>query len=169
MNVGYEKIARMYELYEQTMYRMAYGILGDEYTAEDAVHDAFLKLIANRNKLADANSPKTRAYALAAARSAAIDIYRKRRHESEAEALLEREREPVMSTGVYSTIPSVTLARLPEKYRAVIKCRFINGITVYETAAVMGISADCVKKRTERARRLLGELIGNERRVRNEQ
>lgn len=35
----------MYELYEQGMYRIAYGILNNREQAEDAVQDSFEKLL----------------------------------------------------------------------------------------------------------------------------
>ena len=38
-------IERCYKLYEQKMYHVAYCILRDEGLAEDAVQEAFLKLI----------------------------------------------------------------------------------------------------------------------------
>ena len=40
-----EKIELMYDRYEQEMYRIAYAVLRDEFAAEDAVHDAFVRLI----------------------------------------------------------------------------------------------------------------------------
>lgn len=40
-----QKLKRLYELYEQPMYRIAYAVLHNSYLAEDAVSEAFVRLI----------------------------------------------------------------------------------------------------------------------------
>ena len=55
-------IDSLYKLYEQSMYYEAYKILHDEYLAEDAVHEAFLRLIRNRNKISNPSSREVRNY-----------------------------------------------------------------------------------------------------------
>ena len=159
------KIKRMYELYEQEMYRTAFSILHDGYSAEDAVHDAFLRIIANRDKIILPDSPKSRAYAVKAARSAAIDIYRQKKRAAERETVLDDADE-------YGAEYDCTIAcggdigdyiaKLPEKYGTVVKNRLEYGLTCAETAAVMRLSESCVKKRYERAKKLLADLIKND-------
>mgnify|MGYP000590374628 CR=1 FL=1 len=41
-----EKLHQLYALYDQPLYRIAYAILHQTEQAEDAVSDAFLKIIA---------------------------------------------------------------------------------------------------------------------------
>ena len=159
METTRDKIERMYELYEQPMYRIAYRVLGDEYAAEDAVHDAFVKLIANRGKIADPASQKTWAYAKSAVRSAAIDVYRRRQREAERSVETVEAAEEI-------GVPEELLSGLPEKYAKVVRLRFIDGLTTAETAAVMRITESCVKKRVERAKKLLAESM-NEWRIYN--
>lgn len=160
------KIGRMYELYEQEMYRAAYSVLGDAFSAEDAVHDAFLRIIANRDKIISPDSPKSRAYAVKAARNAAIDIYRRKKRAAERECELDTADEYGATTddGLcgYGDIGDY-IALLPEKYRAVVKNRLGYGLSCAETAAVMQISENCVKKRYERAKKLLADLLENEK------
>ena len=76
-------IDALYRLYEQPMYFEAYKILHDEYLAEDAVHEAFLKLIRNRKKIADPASPSVRSYVYKTLRSAALDLYRRQKKQRE--------------------------------------------------------------------------------------
>ena len=72
-------IDSLYKLYEQSMYYEAYKILHDEYLAEDAVHEAFLRLIRNRNKISNPSSREVRNYAYKTLKSAALDIYRRQK------------------------------------------------------------------------------------------
>ena len=54
-----EKLERLYELYEQKMYAVAFSILRNEWQAEDAVQDAFVRLLKNIRKLRDLEDEKT--------------------------------------------------------------------------------------------------------------
>lgn len=49
----------MYELYEQGMYRVAYGVLHNKEQAEDAVQDSFEKLLEYLPEIDAPDSPKT--------------------------------------------------------------------------------------------------------------
>ena len=53
-----EKLERLYELYEQKMYAVAFSILRNEWQAEDAVQDAFVRLLKNIRKLRDLEDEK---------------------------------------------------------------------------------------------------------------
>ena len=46
------------------MYNFAFRILNDSYLAEDAVHNAFLKLLKNLDKIKELKSKETRTYLL---------------------------------------------------------------------------------------------------------
>ena len=50
---NYDKIVKLYELYEQKMYGVAFSVLHDSWQAEDAVSEAFVKLIKNIRKIKD--------------------------------------------------------------------------------------------------------------------
>ena len=46
-----EKLEQLYGLYEKKMYAVAYSILHNEWQAEDAVQDAFVRLFKNIRKI----------------------------------------------------------------------------------------------------------------------
>ena len=48
-----EKLKLLYDIYEQPMYRIAYAILHHTEQAEDAVSDAFLRILKNLKKIGD--------------------------------------------------------------------------------------------------------------------
>ncbi len=53
-----DKFERIYIQYRNLMYHVAYGILGNHFDAEDAVHQAFVAIIRNLQKIGEINSPK---------------------------------------------------------------------------------------------------------------
>ena len=52
----------LYNLYRQSMYAIAYGILHNEFDAEDAVHESFLKIANHFEKIEEIKCPKTKAF-----------------------------------------------------------------------------------------------------------
>lgn len=77
-----EKLDHLYNIYEQPMYRIAYAILHHTQQAEDAVSDAFLRIIQNLRKIGDVDSEQTKRYIIRIIRSTAINQYRKNQKES---------------------------------------------------------------------------------------
>ena len=153
-------IEALYALYEQKMYYEAYRVLRDEYLAEDAVQEAFLRLIRNRDKLGDCDSLRVRRYVYKTVRCAALDIYRKQKKNRENFCEWDERAEKVCFEESLDTNTLLSvLNELPQKYFFVIKCLFFDGLTAKETAAVLKISEACVRKRCERARKLLKEKI----------
>ena len=51
------KLQRLYELYEQPMYRIAFAVLRSSGLAEDAVSDAFVRIIKKLDRIGEADSP----------------------------------------------------------------------------------------------------------------
>ena len=158
-------IDALYRLYEQTMYFAAYGILHDEYLAEDAVHEAFVRLIRSREKIANADSPATRRYVYKTLKSAALDLYRRQKKQRENCTVLDETVENTYAfEAMYCDMPFELIAEIPPKYASVMRCLFIDGLNIRETAAVLKISENCVRKRLERARKLLKTALTNKER-----
>ena len=49
------------------------------------------------------------------------------------------------------------ISKLPDKYKTVIECLAVKGMSVKETSDYLGISESNVRKRCERARKMLKE------------
>ena len=60
------------------MYGVAWHILQDESMAEDAVQDAFLRLIKRKITFEDPESEECKRYILTVIRNTSIDMYRER-------------------------------------------------------------------------------------------
>ncbi len=158
-----EKAELLFALYEQEMYRVCFAILNDPYTAEDAVSESFLKLLKNRDRIVDPRADSCRRYAVKTAKHTAIDMYRKKAREREY--LGELSENEVSDANLPDDMSyfdtEAILEKFPKKYRDVIECICISGLSVPETSAVLKISEACVRKRLERARRQLKGIRKN--------
>lgn len=150
-------IESCYRLYEQKMYRIAYTILRDPQLAEDAVQEAFLKLMKGSADFEDVGSDDCRRYLLTVIKHASIDIYRKQQKLQETAYLTNREPEEAPVPEVQSDFSEIQelLDALPPKYRDVVYCIAIREFSVRETALELDISEALVRKRLERARKML--------------
>ena len=162
-----ERIEEVYRLYEQKMYRIAFSILGDVTDAEDAVQDAFLKLVRLVRKLEDPASDRTKRYVLRAIQSTSIDIYRK--NNKEREHRLDHEVESVVgdmpsTETLYSHREEIRerLAELSEDQREAVTLHLIGGMFFEEIAKEKNISLAAVRRRYERGLRKLKMLSGED-------
>ena len=72
------KFVILYEKYSRLMMKVALNILHDSFLAEDAVHDAFVNVAKNMEKIGRVESLETKNYLIVVTKNASIDIYRKR-------------------------------------------------------------------------------------------
>lgn len=74
---------QLYKEYRTIMYNNAYRILKDSALAEDAVHNAFLAIIENSEKIYNMSCNERRNYLLIINRNAAYSIYKKSHKEQD--------------------------------------------------------------------------------------
>lgn len=70
---GVDKIVALFRLYEKNMYHIAYAILHDSYQAEDAVMEAFVRLMERNYAIDDPSSDEAKRLVIQVIRSTAID------------------------------------------------------------------------------------------------
>ncbi|NLU53321.1 MAG: sigma-70 family RNA polymerase sigma factor [Clostridiaceae bacterium] len=158
------KLELLYLTYRRLMFHVAYGILKDEGLAEDAVHQAFLKILENFDKVGDILSHKSKSYVVTIVRNVAINMYNSRKRHS----IISLE-ETKSCIDVGNLEPTDDLNSLVEAvmnltiiYKDVIKLKYIHEFSSIEIARVLGISEMAVRKRIERAKRMLAEILGGE-------
>lgn len=71
------KFEQLYLQYRQTMFWMAQQILNDHALSEDAVHDAFLRIIDHLENISLENCNKTRSFVVIIVRNIALDYLKK--------------------------------------------------------------------------------------------
>lgn len=150
-------IEKLYMLYEQKMYQVAYRILHDSWLAEDAVQEAFIKLMKHKVYFEDAESKDCKRYIIAAIKHTSITIYNKKKREKEILYLVDKEthlQETSLPDDTDTDIEDL-ISGLPEKYYAVVSCLAVKNLSVKETAAKLGITDATVRKRFERAKKIL--------------
>lgn len=154
------KFEQIYAHYRGLMFYIANGILHNEQDAEDAVHQAFVNLAENIEKISDPMCPKTKSYIAIIVEHTAIDGYRKK----SKRATLEFHDE---TPGLTVSAPecgglAAAILRLPQRDRAVLLLRYDNGYTSKEVAQILGLSFEAERKAEQRAKSKLKELLEKE-------
>lgn len=157
------KFVVLYDKYRHLMMKTALDVLHDPYLAEDAVHNAFVSLAYNIDKVEESEDIPTKLYLVACARNAAIDLYRKRSSQVKKETLLE---DAVEKDGYATYIESDLengildiLKNLPLKYRDVFMLKYVNHMENQEIAEVCGILEGTVRQRIARGKVIIEKKI----------
>ena len=162
-----EKLKKLYEVYEQPMYRIAYAVLHDEGLAEDAVSEAFIRIMRRLGRLSDSTSYKTKAYIVKVIKSTSINIYRMNKRRYNEEVPIDNAVQIADRTHIYSDQPSINdiLSGLGETDRRIVTLRCVDELSWREVAEKLSLTEANVRKRFERTKKRLrskGE-INNEK------
>lgn len=158
-----DKFETLYLRHRKLMKHIALDILDDEYAAEDAVHNAFLKIIANIDKFSEEDCQENKNLIVIIIRNSAIDMYRKRNREFENTDVLNME---LPTETDFSVVEVEEILReietLPKIYRDVLLLKIEYDYKDRDIAKLLGINVDTVSKRIERARKQLKQQIFKE-------
>ncbi|MFA6819693.1 MAG: RNA polymerase sigma factor [Bacteroidaceae bacterium] len=140
---------------------LAKHYLGDSSDAEDAVQEGMLKLWILRLQID--NKEKMAHFGSVVVKNICLNVLRKSRTEVALEEVMEETsvRTPyaVLEEHENNERLKVIVHALPDKYRAVIKMRNVDGLSYQEIAEVMGCSESATRVLLSRARHLLMEKI----------
>ncbi|MCR4637870.1 sigma-70 family RNA polymerase sigma factor [Ruminococcus sp.] len=152
-----EKLKKLYEVYEQPMYRIAYAVLHDEGLAEDAVSDAFIRIMRRLARLNECTSDKTKAYIVKVIKSTSINIYRKNKRRYNEEVPIDNAVQIADRTLIYSDQPSINeiLGGLGETDRKIVTLRCVDELSWREVAEKLSLTEVNVRKRFERTKKRL--------------
>lgn len=137
------------------MFYVAMGVLHDGPNAEDAVHQAFLSILENLEKLPEVESPQTQAYVVTVTERKAIDIIREERNYIDAEMdQLGGEHQDPGAGGLWDA-----MEQLPARYREVMLMRYEQGYDTKEMAQMMNMKRESVEKLLWRAKSKLKKIL----------
>ncbi|MCL2023279.1 MAG: sigma-70 family RNA polymerase sigma factor [Oscillospiraceae bacterium] len=155
-------IEELYLTYKDMLMGIAYKILGDRNTAEDALQQAFLRVIAHAREFETSECHKTRRLLVIMIRSAAIDIYRQRKNSREV--YLDDVIEVLDEDDQYEEklLDSVEIGELMEALRElsigerdILTLAYVDDLPANTIAKLLGISGAAVRKRLQRAKESL--------------
>ncbi len=152
----------LYDLYRQDMYKTAYYILKNHHEAEDAVHEAFMIIMKNLNKINEINCPRTRGYLIIIVKNVALKKYNKNK---KTEYIDDKDvfedtdiEEQVLSEIGYEKISEMMLL-LPENYYQILYLSVYMGFDIKEISENLGITYENAKKRLQRAKLKLKKML----------
>ena len=154
------KFEQIYLKYRGLMYQVADGILHNRQDAEDAVHNAFLRVIKHFKKFQSTPLQDLAPQVAIIARNEAISLLRRRKGEAPLEDW-DGLAEPSEAVSDYHALVD-SFTRLPQTYRAVMEMKLLLGYSDGEIAAKLGLTKTAVSTRISRGRRLLRDIVERE-------
>ncbi|MCF8566479.1 sigma-70 family RNA polymerase sigma factor [Alicyclobacillus tolerans] len=150
-----EIIEHLFSMHADSIYRYAKYSLPCDVDAKDVVQEVFLRAFRNLDQF-KGEDPKTWLFRIA--RNCVFDVLRKKRSERAYLANQNHQLKP------YASIESLleledALSRLQPTYRQVLILRWIQDLTVEQTAAVLGWSDVKVRVMFHRAKKKLREAL----------
>ena len=162
-NAAFEGI---YNAYKGKMMAIAYNILGNHHGSEEAVSQAFFAVARNFRKISDKTISEREAYLNIITKNAALDIYRQRNVRDalpieDAEDIPDEKTDvsdEVLSDIGYNRVLSAIKA-LPELYSEALYLFNVTGLSIREIAASLGVGEAVIKKRLQRGREKLRDIL----------
>ena len=151
------KFEKIYERYRGLMFYTAMQILNHKQDAEDAVHQAFVSIIENLDKISEPECPKTRAYVVIIAERKALDIIRRKSkisHLEFDESMFGTET-PLLETNELAD----AILQLPATYREIVLLRYYYNYTTKEIAKMLGLTGSATQKALWRAKTMLNRVL----------
>ncbi len=154
--------------YNQRLFRVALGILGNAGEAEDVMQDAYVRAYTHLDQFA--GHARFATWLTRIAVYEALARARRRRRVVEIDAMPDFERDTLLGTDDKGpeqraidrnlvTVLEAAIRRLPETYRPVVVLRDVEGLSTQETADSLGLNEAVVKTRLHRGRALLRSEI----------
>lgn len=153
--------AQLYRQYVSKMMKVAQRILPSHAQAEDAVHDAFLKMIQHFEELKAIPDQQRVYWMIAVTKNASLDLLRKGKKEMPMEEEAAVYQAAPADEGGFRALVAVIRA-MPETYRRVLELRFVAEWSHAEIAQELRISEGAVKSRVFRGRQILMERMAKE-------
>ncbi len=146
-------IESVYNLYADTLYRVAMSTLQNDMDAQDAVQDVFIKYMSANPDFKDTEHEK--AWLLRVTVNRCHDMLRRRKIRLKLHA--ESDVEPVSPASKARLELFEVLSSIPEKYKTTVILHCLEGLSLQETADVLGITLSAAKMRLKRARDIIKE------------
>jgi len=163
-------LAAMVDQYASALYRVAYSVLRNQADAEDAVQEAFVRVLRHRDSLGEVRDH--RVWLIRIVWNIVLDRKRRAKTRPETDDVAELAR-VLPSTGLSAEERAAAaehhahvlgcVEMLPAKEREVLLLSAFDELSSVEIASVLGITESSVRSRLFRARNLMADLLDHER------
>jgi RNA polymerase sigma-70 factor (ECF subfamily) len=159
--------------YATTLYRVAFSVLRNPSDAEDAVQEAFLRVLRHRDNLDEVRDH--RVWLIRIVWNIVLDRKRRAKTRPETDDISELARilpanglsaEQRAAAAQHHAHVLACIDRLPGKEREVMVLSAFEELSSVEIASVLGITESSVRSRLFRARNLMADLLNHARSLR---
>ncbi len=168
-----QALAGLVSQYAGTLYRVAYSVLRNSADAEDAVQEAFVRVLRHRDTLHEVRDQ--RVWLIRIVWNVVLDRKRRMKTRPETDDVAELARvlpaegltadERVAAAQHHARVLAC-VEQLPAKERQVLMLSAFEELTSVEIASVLGITESSVRSRLFRARNLMAGLLDHTRSLR---
>ncbi len=159
-----EFFTEIFMSFQGQMWKTAASVLKDDYLAEDAVQNAFIRIAKNLDTVRSLDGDLRRAYMLTAAKHAAIDLIKKSREincEMIFKAKSKFSNDEIESLEETDFIVHI-LNKMSPIYRDFLYYYLVLGITEKEISKILELNINTVRQRISRGRKKFTELYEEE-------
>jgi len=159
--------------YASALYRVAYSVLRNAADAEDAVQEAFLRVLRHGDKLDEVRDQ--RVWLVRIVWNIVLDRKRRSKSRPETDDVDELARvlpsagltaEQITAAAQHHAHVLACVDKLPTKERQVLMLSAFEELSSVEIAGVLGITESSVRSRLFRARNLMAEMLNHARSLR---
>jgi RNA polymerase sigma-70 factor, ECF subfamily len=168
-----EALEALVDQYATTLYRVAFSVLRNQSDAEDAVQEAFLRVLRHRETLGDIRDH--RVWLIRIVWNIVLDRKRRAKTRPETDDIADVAR-VMPATGLTAEQRAAAaqhhahvlacVEKLPDREREVMMLSAFEELSSVEIAAVLDVTESSVRSRLFRARNLLAELLSHPRSIR---
>lgn len=148
------EVEEAFEEFGNMLYRVAIVLLRSRHDAEDAVQDTLIKYMEHQNKLQSKEHIK--AWLL----RVNINICKNKLRFYQRHPVIPLEQLGMTYKNEADCVLMEALMKLQAAYKEVLLLYYVEGYKIREIAGILKISESAVKKRLERGREKLNELLG---------
>lgn len=154
-----QALTQIYERYKQGLYSFCYRLLGDGKSAEDVVHETFIKALTEKEKLQNPAVLKSWMFTIARNEAFAILNHRKKTRPITDDDEIFSEETPLTTviTNERTILLETLLNQLLPQYKEVLLLREFESMNYEEIAAITGTTISSVKSKLFKARKELME------------
>ena len=166
-----QEFSEMYTENKELMYFVAYKILKDAPSAEDAVHQSFLKIIEAWDTIFAESCPQKTSLCVITCKRVCFDVLKKNKSHKQQSFEDTAEKEFSFPGDAVDEVALGNLnvefimnkiSDLPEIYRDILQLHLSNDLSAKQIAKTLNMPYETVKKRIQRGKQFLIEALNNE-------